>query len=104
MSERGNLRRYPRFPYSGSIRIAWDDPAGYRKTVKAELLDLSEGGMRLSVPEAIPIGAYVFIDYPKLGISASASVRYCRRGVMKYAIGVEFTGGFRLTTVPEPET
>jgi hypothetical protein len=84
------------------VRLAWDDRTGYRKTVKAELRDFSEGGLRLSVAEEIPVGTYVFIDYSALAISASASVRYCRRTALKFAIGVEFTGGFRLK-VPGPE-
>ena len=66
------------------------------------MLDVSEGGLRLSVPEEIPAGTYVFIDDPTLGICANASVRYCKRSVMHYVVGVEFSGGFRLKVAPGP--
>ena len=71
--------------------------------VKAALLDISEAGLRLAVPEEIPIRTFVFIDDPTLGISTNATVRHCKRNVMKYVIGVEFSGGFRLKVALGPE-
>jgi hypothetical protein len=98
MGTRHDLRRQDRRPCDHIITVLWRDPGGQDKCVNAKALDISEGGLRLQMPEALPKQGYVSLRAPKLGLLGQASVRHCsRNGGSKFLIGVEFTAGLRWT-------
>jgi len=95
---RHDLRRQDRRACDQSITVIWRDPRGEDKFVIAKAVDISESGLRLQMPEALPRQAYLTLRTSKLGLLGSASVRHCTRiGGSKFAIGVEFTAGMRWT-------
>ncbi len=57
--------------------------------------DISESGLRFECIEALPLRSDVTLRSDKLGLQTRASVRFSERKGLKYAIGVEFTGGYR---------
>lgn len=98
METRHDLRRQDRQACDSSVTVGWRDSRGQDKFVNATALDISESGLRLRMPEALPPQAYLTLRASKLGLLGSACVRYCTRiGGSKYAIGVEFTAGLRWT-------
>jgi len=93
---RHDLRRQDRQACDQNITVIWRDPRGEDKFVSAKALDISESGLRMQMPEALPRHAYLTLRASKLGLLGSASVRHCTRlGGAKFAIGVEFTAGMR---------
>ncbi len=96
MGRRHDLRRQARQPCEHHVTLMWRDSRGDNKFANARAVDISESGMRLQVPEALPLHAYITLQATKLGLLGNASVRYClRTAATKYAVGAEFTAGLR---------
>jgi hypothetical protein len=94
LQTRHDLRRQDRRACDQSVTVLWRDIRGDEKFVNAKALDISEAGLRLQMPEALPQQAYLTLRASKLGLLGRASVRHCTRiNGSKYAIGVEFTAG-----------
>jgi hypothetical protein len=99
MSNRHDLRRQDRRVCDHSVAVIWRDPTGNEKFFNAKAVDISEAGLRLQMPEALPKQAYVTIRAFKLGLQGNASVRHCSRlHGSKYVVGIEFTAGLRWTS------
>jgi hypothetical protein len=97
-SPRRDLRRNDRRPCDHNVKVMWRDLAGQDKFTHAKALDISELGLRLQMPEALPHQAYLGLSAAQLGLTGHASVRHCTRiRGAKFAIGVEFTAGLRWT-------
>lgn len=73
----------------------WCDSTGHDKFANATALDISELGLRLKVPEAVPVQCRVTLRSEKLKLQGEASVRHCARLGTNYAIGLEFARGIR---------
>jgi hypothetical protein len=73
----------------------WCDTSGHDKFANATALDISEMGMRLKVPEAVPVQSCVTMRSEFLKLHGQASVRYCSRLGTTYAVGLEFARGVR---------
>ena len=96
METRHDLRRQDRRACDQSVTVIWRDPRGDDKFVTAKALDVSESGLRLQMPEALPQQTYLTLRASKLGLCGPASVRHCTRmSGSKFAVGVEFTAGLR---------
>lgn len=55
MAVRHDLRRHIRQECTPKVKIMWCDTSGHDKFANASALDISEMGMRLKVPEALPV-------------------------------------------------
>ncbi len=86
-------RRAPRFPQSAPIRLSWNQ--GFDKYAMAQCLNISRTGLGMLVSEPIPVMGHVCLRSEQLGLSGSASVRYCRHYQAKYLIGVDFVRGLQ---------
>ena len=75
----------------------WCDAHGNDKFANAPALDVSETGLRLKVPEAVPVQACVTLRSERLKLHGQASVRNCMRLGATYAIGLELGRGVRWT-------
>ena len=95
MTARHDLRRLNRQDCSPTVKIMWCDSSGHDKFANATALDVSEMGMRLKVPEALPVLSSVTLRSEKLHLHGQASVRHCSRFGTNYAIGLEFSRGVR---------
>jgi hypothetical protein len=93
-STRHDLRRHDRQLCNHRVTVLWRGPLGEDKFVNAKALDISESGLRLQMPEALPRQSYLTVSASKLGLMGNASVRHFSRvGGAKFAIGLEFTAG-----------
>jgi len=77
------------------IRVSWMDSSSYTKYVKAVCVDFSEGGLRLEVPEPIPLRTYIFLRADRIKLVGTASVRSVARHGAKYLLGVELSEPLR---------
>jgi hypothetical protein len=84
-------RRAPRVPKSARIRLSWNN--GFDKYAVADCLNISRTGLGMLVSEPIPVMGHVCLQSERLGLSGSASVRYCRNYKAKYIIGIDFVRG-----------
>ena len=89
------IRRYKRSKHITTVRLSWQDRFGNEKFAHARSFDISESGLRIEVPEAVPLQSYVTLQAQQLGIQGRASVRFCARVGGKYVLGLEFTAGLR---------
>jgi hypothetical protein len=80
--------------------MMWCDASGNDKFANALALDISEMGVRLKVPEAVPVQACVTLRSEPLKLHGQASVRHCSRFGTTYTIGLELGRGVRWS----PET
>ena len=89
------LRRHPRQPLVGRVRVSWAPNGGITQYVLCNALDISESGLRINSSEALPVGQYVHIQIDTLGLRGPASVRSCTRNSVKNEIGLEFSNGLK---------
>lgn len=96
-------RQTDRQPFSARVRVAWDCAGGDPMVLPGFCLDISEHGMRLDVPQPIPLRSYVTVRVENLLVSipGRGSVRHCTRKRGRYEIGVEFNGTVKWKA-PEP--
>lgn len=81
------------------MRVYWREENGRENYAVAITSDLSECGMSIIIPDRIEVRTYVQVKsdkHPEL--SGTASVRYCVRKGLNYAVGLEFSGGAKLKT------
>ena len=86
-------RRHARHPITGKVRVLWDPGDGESRICLAELVEVSESGLRIRVDTAITPRSYVTINHRESGIMGRGSVRFCRFIKGKYSVGLEFVGG-----------
>ena len=83
-------RRHPRIPYTGPVRLSWEDSHRGPLFAHGRCIDLSETGTRLELPMPIPMHAAVSVTTDRMGVAGSASVRNIKRFGAKYVIGLQF--------------
>ena len=87
-----NPRRNQRTPFHGVVRVTWMDGRGSTNLARGTCKDISENGICLKIPTAIPVGAYVGLSVEPLGLKGSASVRHAARdGVATFTVGLELS-------------
>ena len=101
MSSKGT-RRHERSEISGLVQLSWKDRAGADKFSTARVLNISEVGMRIELPEPLPEQSYVTLRADKLKLIGRASVRTCQRKGSRYWIGLEFSGDMKWKPVVAP--
>jgi len=89
-----NNRRHARKRFVASVRVGWQDADRNDKVVLTRVLDISESGMRFELPEPVPSRADIMLRGEKIGLQTRAVVRFCECLGRKYAVGVEFAGGY----------
>ena len=88
-------RRHSRIPYSGPVRISWDDKHGETKFAEVKCLDVSEAGLRIEAPESIPVGTYITLRADRIKVSGTACVKNVVGKGMKFILGLELSAQFR---------
>jgi PilZ domain len=95
MPRKGDIRRHERVPQAVPVQVGWKDRLGNEKFANAEILDVSEAGMRVKVPESLAEHTFVTLRSDRLALHGRASVRSCVRRGAKYLVGLEFIGGLQ---------
>ena len=95
--KRKDLRRHRRYAVDQSfMRVSWLDMDGQLKMIaKAKVLNVSEGGMALELPEKPLPTSMVRFQAEKHKLRGSAAVRHSRKVGTKWVVGVEFAEGLR---------
>jgi len=94
MSE-GELRRHTRSAKSAPVQVGWKDRQGADNVIRGTIIDVSESGIRIELPEPLDKQTYVTLQSPSLGLHGSASVRTCTRKGVKYVVGLELSAGLK---------
>lgn len=70
--------------------LTWAEAGGAQKYVRGRSLDLSASGMRVELPQSIPVRTYVSLNIKSISQGVTASVRHCVASRGKYIVGLEF--------------
>ena len=88
---RREARREERYPLTCALQISWQRESGETCTTRATCREVSLHGARVECSEPLIARSSVYLSAQSYGLMGNATVRYCRRQGMKYAIGLEFT-------------
>jgi len=96
-AQRGReARREKRYPLTCAVQISWQLANGESCTTRATCREVSLHGARVECGEPLMARSSVYLSAPSYGRMGDATVRYCRRQGMKFAIGLEFTSAVAL--------
>ena len=98
-------RRHRRLPYSGPVRLSWEDEVRGPRFALVKCIDVSEGGLRIESPVPVPLRATVSLSAGRIYVSGAGSVKHVQRFGAKYLIGVQLNGPLdkkALDTIREP--
>src|SRR6267142_1568597 len=86
-------RRHRRYSVDGGVlEVSWLDVNGRMQSTLSRVLNISEDGIALQLPDAVmPLRVRFRSD--ELNIEGVGVVRQCRRTGAKYLVGVEFAEG-----------
>ena len=90
-----DIRRYQRIPYLGAVGISWEDEHGLPRYAPATCLDVSEGGLRIEVPERIPVSSRISLRADRINLQGSATVKHIARRGSKYILGLNLSQALR---------
>jgi hypothetical protein len=86
-------RRHRRYSVDGGVlQVSWLDVNGCMKSTRSRVLNISEDGIALQLPDAV-MPLLVRFRSDQLKIEGVGVVRQCRRTGNKYLVGLEFTEG-----------
>ena len=83
-----DTRRYSRIPYTGPIRVSWED-RGQPCFAIGKSIDISQHGMRIEVLPPVRTGVRVQLAVERIGFAGSAAVKFVGRRGAKYLLGLE---------------
>jgi hypothetical protein len=88
-------RKHLRIPYSGPVRISWEDQRGELNFAAGKCLDISKAGLQIELPVSIPRGTYLTLRADRINVSGTASVRNVMSKGSKYILGLELNAPLR---------
>jgi hypothetical protein len=97
-----NIRRHRRIPYSGPVRISWEEH-GQARFATGKCLDISEDGMRIESPLAIPRGTSIHLAADRIKLAGAAIVKHTDRRGSKHLLGLELSSAVLTKTIVELE-
>src|ERR1700730_17475597 len=84
------LRRRRRYKICGEhLEVFWLDKRGRMKSARAKVLNVSERGIALRIPEPV-LPLSVRFKSERLDLDEVGSVRHCCRSGLRYVVGLEF--------------
>jgi hypothetical protein len=72
------------------FRLSWKDQRGRTKRKNAKVVDMNRTGALVECGMEIPLGSFVYVQNPDLGMMGSAYVRRCEPQLFSYQIGLQF--------------
>ena len=94
-SRERDLRRHSRVSNTAPIQASWLDDVGEMRMGMARVVNISESGAALDMPEPPRQGSRVRIQSDRLGINGFGSVQHAREVAGRWVVGVEFLDGLR---------
>ena len=88
-------RRHRRYIVdAGVVEVSWLDVNCRMRVTSTRVLNISEDGIALQLPEAI-MPLLVRFRSERYNVEGVGAVKQCRRAGTKYLVGLEFTDGLR---------
>ena len=88
-------RRHERYDLDAGVEIWSGDVKGQKISLTGDCLNISEAGVMIRVPQAIPVLSQVVFRITRLDFEGTGTVRHCGNGGDYCMVGVEFDGGLR---------
>ena len=85
------------------LRTSWIDIAGNQRMSRCRVLNVSEEGIALELPEGPAVNSLISFESEKHRLVGGGRVRYAARLGLKFVVGSEFTNGLKWMPPPEPE-
>jgi PilZ domain len=102
--KRKNLRRHRRYAVKDSLlRTSWMDSAGNHRMTPCRVLNVSEEGIALELPEGPPLNSIISFESEKHKLVGGGRVRHVARSGLKFIVGSEFTNGLKWMPPPDQE-
>jgi hypothetical protein len=95
-----NVRRHPRVPYPGPVRISWEEH-GQPMFAACKCVDISESGLSIESLQPIPRGARVQLRAERIPLCCSAVMKHSARHGAKHVLGLELNLTVRADTIAE---
>jgi PilZ domain-containing protein len=70
------------------LRVSWQDGQGRLCTTDARIINASESGLAIEVPQPLPPLAKVRLRSGQRHLEGNATVRYCRSSGARYRVGL----------------
>ena len=70
------------------LRVSWQDGQGRLCASDAKIIDASESGLAIEVPQPLPPLAKVRLRSGQRHLEGNATVRYCRQSGARYRVGL----------------
>src|SRR5258708_3687023 len=100
MGDSKDNRKHLRQPLDGRLKISWQDASGATHQSNGRIVDASESGFRIVLPDRLELRSYVCLRVERYNFKTMACVRYSVRSGINFSAGLEFSGGVRFT-VPQ---
>ena len=78
-----------------SCRATLSGIGGQIQGLPVRCANMNDYGALILADRALPTGSDVMLNIPSLKLVGVGRVRHCRRGFLRYAIGLEFNGPVR---------
>jgi hypothetical protein len=91
---RSDKRKHPRLPGNRAVvRASWLDTAGTLKLGQARLIDISEGGVALELPEPPQASSLIRFQCDRFRLYGMGSIRYVSGTRGRCVVGLQFAAG-----------
>lgn len=86
----GDLRLDRRRETDCAVELVWRTSEGEKRFESCRAINLSDNGVGVECPEAIPLSTHVILRAPAFEVAALAQVRHCSWKLSVYALGLQF--------------
>ena len=97
-----NSRRHRRIPYSGPIRVSWEDQGQPRFAI-GRCVDISEDGLRIEVHQPLKRGASIQLAAERIKLAGAATVKHSVQRGSRHLLGLELSHAVLCKTIAEIE-
>ncbi len=85
-----DLRALARRPVDCAIDLTWRTGEGEKRFESCRAIDVSDGGVAVECPEAIPLLAHVIVCASAFQVAALAQLKHCTWKRSTYLLGLQF--------------
>jgi hypothetical protein len=83
-----NKRRAPRKAIEAPIDLQWNTDSGDKRLESCRAIDISDTGVCVELPEALPLQRHVLVRMPGLDMAALAQVKHCEWRSSVFTVGL----------------
>ena len=82
-------RKEVRQSFEGVVTLSTTSEGSEQKFIRGRAVDFSKNGARVQTPQALEVGAQVYLRADSFGLMGVAKVRYCQHQLAGYVVGLE---------------